>query len=195
MKIIYFYLLLFYIYGCNSNEVSTTVIYGQKFDNPKAEELNHFAIEKAKAGQNDMALNIFFDALKLEPNNPTILSNIGLTYEVLDKNEQAIEFHEKSLIISDSTYLISGSNLGRLYCHIGEYSKGILILDFVIKNCKDEELLTTAYINRAFNYLGIEDCEKAQSDINFAKNSNLKSEELETQIERLEERIENCVQQ
>ena len=178
----------------NSNSIPSIIISGQKFEDIQAEKLNSSAIEKAKEGNVTLASKLFFEALEIEPSNPTILSNIGLNYETQKQNQAAIEYYEKALQVSDSTYLIAASNLGLLYKKIGDFRKGIQILDFVIENSDDNKVLTVAYINRAFNYLGLENCEKAKSDLNFIKRSKSKLEDTYIQIEKLEKRIKNCVQ-
>ena len=184
--------------GCrqskSSKEFSSTSISGQNFYTIEAKDINDRAVKEAKNRNHDLAEDLFFKALEIEPKNPTILSNIGLNYEIQENARKAIEYYEKSLVISDSTYLISAANLGRLYYQNGRYSNGIKILDFVIKNCRENKLLTIAHINRSFNQLGSGNCENAQSDLNFVKHSISKSDEINIQIERLEERIKNCVQ-
>ncbi len=174
---------------------SSISIKGQKFENPKANELNSQAIREVENGNHDSAEDLFYEALDLEPNNPTILSNIGLYYQDLGLDRKAIEFHNKSMKVSDSTYLISGANLGNAYYQIGEFSKGIKILDFVIENTSEDRLLVVAYVNRGFNHLGNGNCKKAKSDLMTAKNKTSHQKDIDFQINRLEKKLKNCVQQ
>ncbi|MFC4094955.1 tetratricopeptide repeat protein [Euzebyella saccharophila] len=157
--------------------------------------MNSKAIREVKSGNHDSAKDLFYEALDLEPNNPTILSNIGLYYQDLGLDQKAIEFHNKSLKASDSTYLISGANLGNAYYQIGEYSKGIRILDFVIENTSEDKLLVAAYVNRGFNHLGKGNCKKAKSDLMTAKNKSSNQKDMDFQVSRLEKKLKNCLQQ
>lgn len=197
MKLKHLVFLLFIVSSCKEKEYpknSSISISGQKFENVKAQELNDLGIEKAKDEKYDSAEKLFFEALKIEPENPTILSNIGLCYQSKEMYGKAIEYLEKSLVVSDSTYLISGVNLGNLYYQNEDYGKGINILNFVIENTDDNGLLIIAHINRGFNYYGKQDCKKAKSDLKFAKSLSSNHKDVKFQIDRLESRIKNCVQ-
>ena len=199
MKIRCLLFLLLFAIACGEKKsperYSSISISEQKFENQRASELNSLGIKKAEDGKHESAKELFFQALNLEPDNPTILSNIGLYYQGQEMNQKAIEYHQKSFVASDSAYLISGANLGHVYYQIGDYSSGIKILDFVIENGMENRLLTVAHINRGFNHLEKGDCKKAKSDLNFAKSNASKDGELNFQIERLEKKIKNCVQQ
>lgn len=196
MKLKYLLLFPFLFLACKENKMvknSSISITGQKFENPKASELNAKAIREVKSGNPDSAKDLFYEALDLEPKNPTILSNIGLYYQNLGLNQKAIEFHNKSLKASDSTYLISGVNLGNAFYQIGEYSKGIRILDFVIENTSKNELLLAAYVNRGFNHLGQGKCNEAASDLMTAKSMSSHQKDMDFQIDRLEKKLKDCL--
>ncbi|MFS4483568.1 hypothetical protein ACKGJY_11155 [Hyunsoonleella sp. 2307UL5-6] len=62
------------------NEIDFTQkeIKNQEFKNPKVKETNDTAVEFAKKGENSKAETIFLEALEIEPDNYTIMSNIGL---------------------------------------------------------------------------------------------------------------------
>ena len=197
MKFKFILLGLVLLFACGEKRTeknSSISITGQKFENEKAHELNDKGVKEARDGKYDSAEELLFEALDLEPNNPTILSNIGLCYQNQGLDRKAIEFHRKSMTVSDSTYLISGANLGLAYYHIGEYSKGIEILDFVIQNCSENRLLKAAYVNRGFNHLKIGNCKKATSDLKIAKSLSSNQYDEDFQINRLETKLKNCVQ-
>ncbi|HBU79179.1 MAG TPA: hypothetical protein DEF18_13855 [Muricauda sp.] len=197
MKFKYLLLFLFLCFACKEKKTeknSSISITGQNFENPNAGELNSKAIREVNSGNHDSAKDLFYEALDLEPNNPTILSNIGLYYQNLGLDQKAIEFHNKSLKVSDSTYFISGVNLGNAYYQIGEYSKGIRILDFVIENTSEDGLLQAAYVNRGFNHLGKGECKEAKSDLMTAKSMSSHQKEMDFQIDRLEKKLKDCLQ-
>ena len=189
----YLFLLVLIVTACKENPYSeknsSISISGQKFEKQEALELNNLGVKKAKEGDHYSAKDKFFKALELEPNNPTILSNIGLYYQNQEMNKKAIEYHQKALLVSDSTYLISGVNLGHVYYQVGQYSKAIDILDFVIKEGKEKRLLITAHINRGFNYVRNGECIKAKSDLNYAKINKPEDDKMIFQINRLEQKI------
>ncbi|WP_299782943.1 hypothetical protein [uncultured Formosa sp.] len=181
----------------SSNEISEVdftqkTIKNQKFKNPEANKTNSIALEFAKKGENTKAEKIFLEALEIEPDNYTIMSNIGLNSLALKKYDKSIEFLKKSITASDSTYFIASTNLGLVYYKTAEYEKAIKILDFVIKNCDDKEIILASYINQALSYISIGNCTEAKNNLIFIKKIEI---EYNADVENVEEKLKNCVQQ
>tara|TARA_R110002096_G_scaffold243197_1_gene435300 strand:+ start:66 stop:686 length:621 start_codon:yes stop_codon:yes gene_type:complete len=181
----------------SSNEISEVdytqnSISNQEFKNPEAEKTNDIAVEYAKKGENTKAETIFIDALEIEPDNYTIMSNIGLNSLALKKYDKSIEFLKKAIIASDSTYFIANSNLGLVYYKTADYEKAIKTLDYVINNCNDKKIIRAAYINQALSYISNGNCTEAENNLILIKEIEL---EKSIEVENIEEKLKNCVQQ
>ncbi|ULC58597.1 hypothetical protein MBM09_11775 [Flaviramulus sp. BrNp1-15] len=193
-----FFLLVISCLNNKSSDETIEVNFSQKtiknqiFKNPEANKTNSIAVEFAKKGENIKAENIFHEALEIEPDNYTIMSNIGLNSLALKKYDKSIEFLKKSITASDSTYFIASSNLGLVYYKTSEYEKSIKILDFVIKNCDDKEIILASYINQAFSYLSIGNCTEAKNNLILIKKIEF---EYNADVEYVEEKLKKCVQQ
>jgi len=53
--------------------------------------------------------------LTIEPDNPTILSNLGLNRHLAKDYQKAIALYQKAYQISDATYHMAAINLGLTY--------------------------------------------------------------------------------
>ena len=131
--------------------------------------------------------------MEIEPNNPTTLSNLGLNrFEAYDY-DIAVKYYQKSYQISDSTYHLAAVNLGLTYFYKREFKKGLEITNYIIQNTHDKDILSSAYVHRALNYLGIDECSKAQSDLNYIKENFRGIGNTEYQIMDLTEKIQQCI--
>jgi Tfp pilus assembly protein PilF len=163
----------------------------QEFKNPEAKKENDIAVDMAKNGQNIDAEKIFQKALEIEPDNYTILSNIGLNSLALKKYDKSIEYLNKAITDSDSTYFMASSNLGLVYYKMTDYNNSIKILNYVINNCDDKKIISAAYINQALSYISIGNCTEAKNNLNLIKEIGL---ENDAEIKNIEEKLKNCVQ-
>lgn len=170
-------------------------ISGDYFENKNAEDLNEKGIELSKNGDYKKGKEAFLKALELEPNNPATLSNLGLNRYLDYDYDNAIKYYQESYKISDSTYHIAAVNLGLTYFYSKEFDKGIEITNYVIENTKDKDILSNAYVHRALNYLGKDECYKAHTDLNYIIDNFQRIGNTEYHIKDLTEKIENCVQQ
>ncbi|MCK0109900.1 hypothetical protein MWU58_11395 [Flavobacteriaceae bacterium S0825] len=169
-------------------------IPGDYFENQEAKKLNDKGIELSKTGNYKGGESAFFKSLEIEPNNPTTLSNLGLNRFLDYDYDNAIKYYQKSYTISDSTYHIPAINLGLTYFYNKEFAKGIEITNYVIEHTNDKDILSSAYVHRALNYLGKNECDKAQTDLNYIIANFQESRNTEYHIKDLTEKIKNCVQ-
>ncbi|GGG56835.1 hypothetical protein GCM10010976_29600 [Bizionia arctica] len=176
------------------NDDQNKSIPGDYYENENAEDLNEKGIEFSKNGDYDKGKEVFLKSLELDPNNPTTLSNLGLNRYLDYDYENAIKYYQKSYEVSDSTYHIAGINLGLTYFYNKEFDKGVVITNYVIENTDDKDILSTAYVHRALNYLGKDDCEKAQTDLNYIIENFQGIGNTAYHINDLTEKIKNCVQ-
>ena len=195
-----FLLLIIFLSSCKNDKKSDynneqdKTIKENYYENLSASDLNEKGIELSKNGDYEKGKEVFLKALELEPNNPTTLSNLGLNRYLDYDYHNAIKYYQESYRVSDSTYHIAAINLGLTYFYSKEFDKGIEITNYVIENTKDKDILSSAYVHRALNYLGKDECDKAQTDLNYIINNFQGIGNTEYHIKDLTEKIKNCVQ-
>jgi len=200
-KLLLFSILILSLNSCKDNKKTSIndeqnkSIPGDYFENDNAADLNQKGIELSKSGYYDKGKEAFLKSLEIEPNNPTTLSNLGLNRYSDYDYDNAIKYYQKSYKISDSTYHIAAINLGLTYFYNMQFDKGIEITNYVIYNTNDKDLLSSAYVHRALNYLGNDECEEAQNDLNYIISNFQGIGNTEYHIRDLTEKIKNCVQQ
>jgi tetratricopeptide (TPR) repeat protein len=199
-KLLLLSLVIVLLNSCNDSKKATIndeqnkSIPSDYFKDEKAANLNEKGIELSKSGNYEEGKEVFLRALELEPNNPTTLSNLGLNRFLDYDYHNAIEYYQKSYKISDSTYHIAAINLGLTYFYNEEFDKGIEITNFVIESTNDKDILSSAYVHRALNYLGNDECEKAQTDLNYISGNFLGIGNTDYHIKDLTEKIKSCIQ-
>lgn len=196
-----FLLLIISLNSCANNEKSThdkkrdRIIDGQFFENKNASDLNEIGIELARNGKYKKANLTFLKALELEPNNPTTLSNLGLNKYFEDDYDNSIKYFQESYKVSDSTYHLAAANLATSYYYKEEYDKGIKIANYVINHTDNKEILSSAYVNRALNYIGNNNCKEAKTDILYIYKNYRDIENIDYHLKDLAKKMKNCVQQ
>lgn len=201
MKVIYIISILFLFISCKNgtNEeidfknveqiVSTEDIY---FENEKANRLNQEAIEYGKKGFPDKSCELLLEALKIEPNNPTLYNNLGLVYSLQNENKKSISSFQKSLLISDSTFLQAAVNLGLEYNKVGEYQNAINVLNFTIIKTQNKQLEIGARINKIFSLTQIKKCEEAKVEIKKIESNHDFIDVFTKQINDAKKGVKNC---
>lgn len=199
-RILFLLMFIISLSGCKNNKEETNhdeqnkSIPGDYFENQEAEKLNEQGIEMTKNGDYKGGKSSFLKSLKIEPNNPTALSNLGLNRYLVNDYESAKEYYQKSYKISDSTYHIAALNLGLTYFYSRESDKGIEIMNYVIQHTEDKGILSSAYVHRALNYLGNDQCEKAQIDLNYIIDNFQGIGNTAYHIKDLTKKIKQCFQ-
>lgn len=97
----------------------------------------------------DTALFYFNKALKVEPDDPMILFNLGMTYEGKKDYLHAIDFLQKSLAI-DSTSVSTRSRLANIYYGLGEFKKAVSMNQDIMRIAPRESL---PYVNIGNYYI------------------------------------------
>lgn len=173
----------------------TSVYIGQDFfENQDANRLNTEGVNLAKEGYFEQAKNKFLDGLEIEPENPCLINNLGNAEHELKNYKSATSTFEKSLTISDSTYLNAGLNLGLLYWKDYEFEKSAKILEYVLSRSTKKYEIAAAHLQLARTYLDLNRCEKAKSQLLKAKARWKGISGFDKRLEKLKNEIENCVQ-
>ncbi len=165
------------------------------FNNQEASGLNAEGIKYVRTFDYNKAEKRFKQALLIEPENPILLNNLGNISDLKNDINTAINFYEKSLINSDSTYLHPALNLGVIYYKTNRDMESIDLFKLVILKSKDKNQVATARFQLAKSYIEISECEKARTELKLAKNMLKDIPEFKNKFEYVEGKIENCVQQ
>jgi Flp pilus assembly protein TadD len=89
-----------------------------------AVSLNNQGLERYKKGKVDEAIELFRQALTLNPNFPEALSNLGLALDSKGKDDDAISDFDKALAMKP-TDAVTESNLGLALYHEKKYYDSI----------------------------------------------------------------------
>ena len=201
MRVFYILSILFLFISCKNetNEeidfknveqiVSTEDIY---FENEKANRLNQEAVEYGKKGFPDKSCELLLEAIKIEPNNPTLYNNLGLAYSLQNENKKSISSFQQSLLISDSTFLHAAVNLGLEYNKVGEYQNAINVLNFTIKKTQNKQLEIGARINKIFSLTQIKKCDEAKDEIKKIESNHDFFDVFTKQINDAKKGVKNC---
>tara|TARA_R110002050_G_scaffold282940_1_gene431059 strand:- start:765 stop:1403 length:639 start_codon:yes stop_codon:yes gene_type:complete len=173
----------------------TSVYIGEDFfENQVANGLNTEGVNLAKEGYFEQAKNKFLKGLEIEPENPCLINNLGNTEHELKNYKIATSTFEKSLAISDSTYLNAGLNLGLLYWKDYEFEKSAKILEYVLSKSTKKYEIAAAHLQLARTYLDMNKCKKAKSQLSRAKASWKGISGFEKRLKKLNNEVKNCVQ-
>lgn len=133
----------------------------QNFSNPKARELNDKGQIAAKESNFVEAQKLFKEALKLEPNNPVILNNLGFTEHSLDHSNDANQYYLKAIEI-DSTYIKTYANYSLFLYENGDYKKAVKIAEYGIQNTEDNEIMGLCFYHATLSLNQLNECAKAK---------------------------------
>ncbi len=97
----------------------------------------------------DTALFYFNKALKVEPDDPMILFNLGMTYEGKKDYLRAIDYLQKSLAM-DSTSVNTRSRLANIYYGMGEFKEAVKMNQDIMRIAPKESL---PYVNIGNYYI------------------------------------------
>lgn len=97
----------------------------------------------------DTALYYFNKALKVEPDDPLILFNLGMTYEGKKDYGTAIDYLKKSLA-ADSTSINTRSRLANIYYVMGRFKEAISLNQEIMRMAPRESL---PYVNIGNYYI------------------------------------------
>lgn len=97
----------------------------------------------------DTAIYYFNKALKIEPDDPMILFNLGMTYEGKKDYIRAIDFLQKSLAL-DSASVNTRSRLANIYYGLGEFKEAVKMNQEIMRIAPKESL---PYVNIGNYYI------------------------------------------
>jgi tetratricopeptide (TPR) repeat protein len=169
-------------------------IGNEKFESKESGKLNLEGVELAKKSEFKKAEIKLLKALGNEPNNPTILNNLGNVKKYQNEYEESIIYYEKSLLASDSLYLNSALNIGIVTYKIKNYDKSLKLLEYVISESNNLKLIEIAYYNLVLVHLAQNECNKAKIELKKSEQILENNFKFVEQYEYLKSEIKNCVQ-
>ena len=167
-------------------------IGNENFKNAKANDLTIEGVNFIKNGEYLNAERKFIEALKLEHDNPTILNNLGNLSKDFGDTLKAIDYYNKSIIFSDSTYFNSLYNLGLTYCNMDRYKESEKILTYILENYKNENYLSATNYVLANVFIGLKDCSKAQEAVAQAELLYTNEPKMLENLNRLKKKVKEC---
>jgi tetratricopeptide (TPR) repeat protein len=145
--------------NCSNSKLETSE------ERKKANELNNQGTIYYNNKQNDKALEIFKEAVRLYPNNAEGWNNLGVGYAyILKLPAESIEFFQKALCLNPEM-VTSYYSLGTVYLNLGDYSNAIRYLQETLWR---EPNKINAINNLAVAYMKKKDYEKSLELIRLA---------------------------
>ena len=141
----------------------------------KTEEAGEFYREGLLAGiKNDFpaAEMKLKAALKLEPENYNILVGLGNVYAYGDRLDEAVEYYEGAMAVSDSLYPGVFLGIAKVYAAQDEFEKALAALQYVIQIGEKEDyiLQVITYYQLTGVKLALLDCAGAERSFNVYEN-------------------------
>ena len=130
------------------------------FDNQEAYNLYLKGLNCIKRDRYKCAKKYLEKALKIEPNNPAILCDLGLIETRLFNYDLGSELLLKAISM-DSTYYQAYTNLGLNFYYDKKRREAIDILKMVDLNNVNQLIQGTTYFHLFMNYSGLWECDSA----------------------------------
>lgn len=195
LKLLTLFIISILFVSCDKKG-SQSLIYTSRepemFHSRKSDSLNAMGLKAARNGDIDRARTYFQQALKIEPNNPSIINNIGLLQFNIGNLDSAAYYCELSLLQSDSTYINAASNLGLIYFRRQDYDKCITIAEYIEHNSHDGFLIGIAKLNQAMALNEQSRCLEARVAFQKANSLLLDHDGTRKQVQAVEQAVSNC---
>jgi len=133
----------------------------------------------------------FLKALSINPKSVITLNNLGNLKDKFREFPDAINYFNESISLSDSTYLPSVLNLGRLYGYIGEDKKAEQLFNHIIEKSEVDFLIGISHLGMAKMYLDYGWIEKAKFSLSKSKTIMKPYSDFDSDIDSLKMKIKN----
>lgn len=147
-----------------------SIYFGEsKFKFEKTDKLNQTALEYSKQENYKEARKNLLKALEFEPLNPILYNNLGNIEKLSLNGSIAKQYFEKSLKVSDSTYLIAALNLGVLHSSSGYFEKSKKLFQNIILSSDNNLLIALSNLELTKLYIDTGNCEQANKTFKIAE--------------------------
>lgn len=147
-----------------------SIYFGEsKFKFEKTDKLNQTALEYSKQENYKEARKNLLKALEFEPLNPILYNNLGNIEKLSLNGSIAKQYFEKSLKVSDSTYLIAALNLGVLHSSSGYFEKSKKLFQNIILSSDNNLLIAPSNLELTKLYIDTGNCEQANKTFKIAE--------------------------
>lgn len=171
--------------------IKKVMLDSNAFLKPEVSKLNNEALAYVESGNSKKAKELFKRSLKIEPKSAVILNNLGLIAFNEDSISLAEEYY-RAAIFSDSTYYNTYVNYSSLLLENDYFKRSIDINNYVIKYCKDDEILALSYFFNTYAFLKVNDCDNAKKHFLLAQKVKISNLQIKNNINSLEKTINNC---
>tara|TARA_R110001592_G_scaffold144437_6_gene367554 strand:- start:100 stop:738 length:639 start_codon:yes stop_codon:yes gene_type:complete len=146
-----------------------SIYFGEsEFEFEKTVKLNNSALEYSRQRKFIKARKTLLKALDIEPQNPILWNNLGNVERVSPNESKAKKYFEKSIKVSDSTYLVAVLNLGILHSYSGDFDKSKKLFQYIISNSDNDLLEAISNLELTKLYIDTGNCEKAKKSFKIA---------------------------
>jgi tetratricopeptide (TPR) repeat protein len=166
--------------------------HGEKFVSAFASKLNSEGVDLTEAGKMGEARDKLKEALVFEPRNATVLNNLGLVELQCENYNEAIEYFNKSLAETDSSYLNSAVNMGLTFYYMKKYDECVKISEYVVGKTKDTVLNAGAHLNLTLSFSDQGKCKKAKQEYELTYALLRGNAAASNQMERLKQKVAAC---
>lgn len=129
-------------------------VYKQAINSDNVNDMNHLAAVMFEAGSYHKAIAVWQASLKIVPQDPRVIFNLGVAYEKVGSEELAINTYHKALEI-DANFVPALINLGNIFCKkglfmlaLGKYETALKISPNDIITHYNLGVLHARYLNR-----------------------------------------------
>lgn len=178
--------------GSQEEKSPSHIITGNnEFSTQEGLDLNAKGIEAGKVGDWNQARDYFNEGLSHEPQNVTLLSNLGNVEMLSGNTDEALKIYKKCIEL-DSAYYNSYLNCSRILYDIGDQSGVIEYSEKVISRSNDPSQTGVAHYMLSKVYLDQAKCDSARIHVQKSLELLAAGKVELTQAEMLKEQISNC---
>ena len=165
-----------------------TLLNNEVFKNTKARDLYLEGLKFLRKGDLSNARLSFLNANKIEPDNASILSELGIVEMRMFNYESSEQYFKKGLRVDSNQTIYL--NMGLLYYFEGKYTKAIEISKLM--NCKkaNSKLLRSYYNNLFMAYARLNNCDSARHYYHLATDG-YKYDNIREHIDKFKEHFLN----
>ena len=137
-----------------------TVAYPKKFKNEESFAIYLKALKCLREDDYKCTKDYLKKALKIDPNNPIIIKDLGIAETRLYNYESASLLLQRAIELDSNLYL-AYSSLGLTYYYDDQFRKGIQVLKLVPADSTNRIERTSLYYHFFMNYTKLYECDSA----------------------------------
>jgi tetratricopeptide (TPR) repeat protein len=161
------------------------------FKTDEAAQYNQRGIEYAQQAEFENAKEWFLKANAAEPNNATVLNNLGLVEKNMGHLKKSEEYFKKTIFL-DSTYYKAYTNYSILLYEQDRHLECVENCEYVINHCQDDNMVLIAYLNSTISLVRLNRCDQAQRHYNLVVEKTKGISDYDEQKRMMAEELKKC---